>query len=779
MSALARRLATCVPQEVATSSSRRASCGALEIPVSSLLRPEAILSPSHIDDTTSPLHHAASPLPQNTTSPLHLTASSRPENVASPLSLVALSLPHNATSPLQVAASPLLQNATSPLQFAATPKITTHVPATGKPILRPGRRASVGPSASLLDQPTPEYLGHKRASLDPSWISPASSPKDESIRWRVWNSGIAVSPIQGFLRPASALTPAEPIPTSPQDPGPTQTPTSAALVRRRHTLHKHEIMASAPRVLRRQSCGTIIVFPSADYLNSPKAPDSSWSPSSVAVRPFLSTYLETTAANNTRLDFDREKHKCGEDGEDSKGKGTLGRERSGDGACLQVPKIAMNVAETISPKGMTLLGSPSLVVKNDYQHHTLPSSFTDGGTEGTTGTLRVMQEANRGGPVASTSRRASWHVFSPAGRTDSGFPHAGVITGAFGTQHCRHSPVVPCVGYSAKWRSAGVSPRVGSVIGRGGFGTVKVGRHRGVKVAVKVLRGGRAASSSRREAYALSLRPHAHLVTIHALVTPAPTPGYARISWADNTASLKSHGEQEETLSLPAVASMFGLPLEDATDPLRDKDDPGGCRRRPGWTWVVSELCTPHTLLTLINDPSLNLSASVKVRYTCHLARGLSYLHSQGLAHLDVKPANALLTSLGHLKLTDFGCCTRLGQADDPVLGTVGYQAPEVLRGEVGGTYSDMFSLGVTIWHLLTRTSPYQGLHPHVIIYQVARLRHRPTDHQQREDCAPSTTLEALLLRLAERCWAENPQDRPSAKAVCSILKPVYHYCVP
>lgn len=52
------------------------------------------------------------------------------------------------------------------------------------------------------------------------------------------------------------------------------------------------------------------------------------------------------------------------------------------------------------------------------------------------------------------------------------------------------------------------------------------------------------------------------------------------------------------------------------------------------------------------------------------------------------------------------------------VLGTVRYQAPEVLRGGVGGSHSDVFSLGVTIWHLLTRSLPYQGLHPHIVIYQ-------------------------------------------------------------
>ena len=53
------------------------------------------------------------------------------------------------------------------------------------------------------------------------------------------------------------------------------------------------------------------------------------------------------------------------------------------------------------------------------------------------------------------------------------------------------------------------------------------------------------------------------------------------------------------------------------------------------------------------------------------------------------------------------------------VLGTVYYQAPEVLRGKGYSDRSDIFSLGVTAWHLLTLTQPFHGLHPHVVLYQV------------------------------------------------------------
>lgn len=60
------------------------------------------------------------------------------------------------------------------------------------------------------------------------------------------------------------------------------------------------------------------------------------------------------------------------------------------------------------------------------------------------------------------------------------------------------------------------------------------------------------------------------------------------------------------------------------------------------------------------------------------------------------------------------------------MIGTIAYQAPEILQGSVGCAKSDVFSFGVTMWHVLHRTQPYEGLHPHVIAYNVTRVNLRP-----------------------------------------------------
>ncbi|XP_042892630.1 serine/threonine-protein kinase RIM15-like [Penaeus japonicus] len=253
------------------------------------------------------------------------------------------------------------------------------------------------------------------------------------------------------------------------------------------------------------------------------------------------------------------------------------------------------------------------------------------------------------------------------------------------------------------------TPTVGAVLGRGGFGTVKVGCYKGTHVAVKVLKGRRAAASATQEANLLPLRPHAHITSTYAVVTPTETAGLASITWAP-----------DQVVVLPAgdVATMFSLPDEDLTAPTFLEDEEDAHEGERAWAWVVSELCTPRTLLTLINDPAITLHARDKVRYIRELASGLTYLHAQGIVHRDVKPANALLDSRGRTRLTDFGCSSRPGQDEVAVIGTVPYQAPEVLRGGMGCSRSDVFSLGVTTWHLLTRHAPFEGLHHHVVLYQ-------------------------------------------------------------
>jgi serine/threonine protein kinase len=100
------------------------------------------------------------------------------------------------------------------------------------------------------------------------------------------------------------------------------------------------------------------------------------------------------------------------------------------------------------------------------------------------------------------------------------------------------------------------------------------------------------------------------------------------------------------------------------------------------------------------------------VRLIAQVASALDAAHAHGLVHRDVKPANVLVTEEDHVYLTDFGLSKRVGADTEAtktgmVLGTLDYIAPEQIRGEAIGPYTDVYSLGCMITHLLTGQVPF------------------------------------------------------------------------
>lgn len=84
----------------------------------------------------------------------------------------------------------------------------------------------------------------------------------------------------------------------------------------------------------------------------------------------------------------------------------------------------------------------------------------------------------------------------------------------------------------------------------------------------------------------------------------------------------------------------------------------------------------------------------------------LSYLNGKGIVYRDMKPSNVILTPDGNLKLVDFGISKDLKDDSDDPLGTKGYAAPEQYEGGVVDERTDVYGLGVTLFHLLTNQSP-------------------------------------------------------------------------
>src|SRR3954470_7985414 len=100
-------------------------------------------------------------------------------------------------------------------------------------------------------------------------------------------------------------------------------------------------------------------------------------------------------------------------------------------------------------------------------------------------------------------------------------------------------------------------------------------------------------------------------------------------------------------------------------------------------------------------------------RIVAQVGAALDAAHERGLVHRDVKPANVLLTQADHAYLTDFGLIKRVGEGATQLsapggwVGTLGYVAPEQIRGERVDARSDVYALGAVLYHALTGRAPY------------------------------------------------------------------------
>lgn len=131
-----------------------------------------------------------------------------------------------------------------------------------------------------------------------------------------------------------------------------------------------------------------------------------------------------------------------------------------------------------------------------------------------------------------------------------------------------------------------------------------------------------------------------------------------------------------------------------------------------GYPYMVNELITGQTLRQIL-DIRGKFSIIESLDIMEQLCRAISYAHQHGVIHRDIKPQNIFLASDGTIKLADFGIATFQNAnhvtRSEIVIGSVHYMAPEISQGHPASERSDIYSMGITFFELITGKVPFDS----------------------------------------------------------------------
>ena len=190
-------------------------------------------------------------------------------------------------------------------------------------------------------------------------------------------------------------------------------------------------------------------------------------------------------------------------------------------------------------------------------------------------------------------------------------------------------------------------------------------------------------------------------------------------------------------------------------------------RSEDGAYYIAMEYVPRGTLKDRISRDGA-LEPGMAAGVALQIADALQAAHESGVIHRDIKPQNVLITKTGDIKVTDFGIARATSSpltATSAVLGTAGYMSPEQAMGEPVGQGSDLYSLGVVLYEMLTGDIPFRAESP--IAQAMMHVNERPRSPREVNPEVPEP-LDALTLKLL----AKDPEDRyPSATALANDLE--------
>lgn len=197
----------------------------------------------------------------------------------------------------------------------------------------------------------------------------------------------------------------------------------------------------------------------------------------------------------------------------------------------------------------------------------------------------------------------------------------------------------------------------------------------------------------------------------------------------------------------------------------------GACIKPP---CIVTEYMPRGSLYDVLHDDNIVLDWMLIQTMALDAAQGMDFLHSASppILHADFKSLNLLVDKKWNLKVGDFGLTRLKGTKTvnmDNRVGSIFWTAPEVLRGEEYTEKSDVYSYGVVLWELLTRSNPYEGMNPMYVALAVMDEGLRPP--------VPIAWHEDMV-NLLNDCWDDNPKKRPTFKEIRKALEVMDVPCV-
>ena len=185
--------------------------------------------------------------------------------------------------------------------------------------------------------------------------------------------------------------------------------------------------------------------------------------------------------------------------------------------------------------------------------------------------------------------------------------------------------------------------------------------------------------------------------------------------------------------------------------------------------YIVMEYVRGKSLKDKIREEApLDILTAVKI--SKDIASGLAHAHANNLVHCDIKPHNILMTDDGHAKIADFGIARAVTEStmtySGNIIGSVHYFSPEQAKGGAITPKSDVYSLGVVMYEMVTNRLPFIGDNPVAIAMQHIEEEPSPPSIYRREI---PPMFEAIILRAMNK----NPDTRPSSFELVQELSTV------